>query len=87
MRGSLGIDVWALPTLMTHSPVESRPVVGEHQRVSAIGTSPQLGAVGLGRHDLPLDLARDAGGPDGGRQACTSSSHDGGREAPDDTEQ
>jgi hypothetical protein len=48
MRGSLGIDVVALPMLMTHSPVESRLVVGEHQRVSAIGTSPQLGAVGLG---------------------------------------
>jgi hypothetical protein len=39
--------VWALPTLMTRLPVESRLVVGEHQRVSAIGTSPQLGAVGL----------------------------------------
>jgi hypothetical protein len=57
MRGSLGIDVWALPMLMTRSPVESRLVVGEHQRVAAIGTSPELGAVGW-----------DPRGPDGGRQ-------------------
>ncbi len=39
MRGSLGIDVWDMPMLMTRSPVESRLVVGEHQRVSTIGTS------------------------------------------------